>query len=969
MSDLSPDVADALSALNEVPAGAAQVAAAEQVLVLAQRTGRFTDELTARIALAQAYYFVPEPPENFVQFVWLRRALDHPECTDESQRAEICWMMKWAMDRMTTMPGVTLEAISELIDDIEAVYRREGFQLRPVISARIALARARGDNATADRLMALWQSTPRDEMSDCHACEIHDQANQYAYSDLQRALETAAPVLDGEYWCGHEPERILADVTLWLEEAGQLDEAVAAHRRGWPMVRHNPLLMTSVATHLVALTRLGNVERALPQLLARMSWADEPTDARSQLDWFTATAFVLEVAIATGLAPERVRSVPTADVATDFRERAHALAAQFDARNGSAVVSNRVTARLNPARVRSTPTLTPLTAPAPAASTAPAPSSSREFVVALDAARDALDGPAFERLRSQWRDRRDALVAAETATAATLVDQAMLHRMSARGQTEADTRTLLQASLSAATRAVEAAGQPDAPGDEIGDQADHEAVRASVAVMHAEAELAMLDARVSDDEQARAASVAQVRRLASTIENLGDPSAASAVHWLLADQLPDAESLTALREALRLSRQAPHPVRTTLIVDELVRALADVDPEQVAEAEREQRLREARTLLAAARETADPRADAPVTLRLAATAAVLAEIQHDPAEALRLVEQVADASSEPVTAPARLHGLRLLSDQSTWPQVVARARELIAIAARCSDQGLAAEAQHMLAAALSEQGQHGEAAELLEHALPILLDTRPHRVGSANWLLGETLLELGQFDDARTAFAAASARFELQEAWTACAHAQLRAGQAAWQVDDCVAADTHCEAAERLAAQEGELELFAQATRTHADVQAVDDVDLAVTSLDGLPTRLGQLAREHDIDEADVDLGWLTAAVLHQGAILLGADGRADEALHRLDRTLVAATQANWDEALIARVQADRAEMLADSDRFEEAEVAIRALPTLDDPAFARSRRDAVAALCRGLDLSGETERAERLWAELSGTE
>ena len=245
-----------------------------------------------------------------MHFAWLRQSLDPSRGLVQEDRDAVLWRLKWAVSLIEDLPEVGLDALVAAIDDVEQVFRGDGYHLRPVHAARARLAQAVGDDATADRELAAWLAEPRDSRSDCQACELRDQARLVLASDPARALELVAPVVAGELTCGDEPQQCLSiDAELRLDR-GDVDGAVASFRRAWHLAQDDPRASTTVAACLRVLVRLGNVDRAVDLLLPRLSWVDDLPTPRQRMSFAATAAFVLEQAAAVGLAPDDVDGRP-----------------------------------------------------------------------------------------------------------------------------------------------------------------------------------------------------------------------------------------------------------------------------------------------------------------------------------------------------------------------------------------------------------------------------------------------------------------------------------------------------------------------------------------------------------------------------------------------------------------------------------------------------------------------------------
>ena len=938
---VSEEFARVSLAADEAPVGVERVRAHEGALRLAQADGSFAEEFVARTDLTQALYHVPRDPQNLVHFAWLRRSLEPEHGLDQEDRDAVLWRLKWAVDLVEDIPEVPLDSLVAAIDDVEEVFRADGYHLRPVHAARARLARATGDPEGVRRELAAWLAAPRDNLSDCPACEHRDQSRVLAPDDPQRALELLQPVVEGGLTCGEEPRSSLGDAAVLRLGLGDVEGAVDAFRRAWHLAEADPRGAQTVGQCLRLLLRLGNADRAVDLLLPRLGWLDELRTPSARM-WFAATAaHVLDRAARVGLAPADVDGRPVADVVGDLRRTADEVAAAFDARYGSTVVSDALAVAHDDALVPTEPTLPPTRLPATEAPRAGrrgagAVTASADVVERADAVRTALEtlDPAMEEQVRAWLRDRATVRPVETPEQWAAVS--FLDRVSAQDAGPDQHRAVLEAALDAARRADD-----------------------DVAVLRCEGELAVLDVadgttrdpargELRRDDAARAAD-RRAREVAIRLEELGAPGEAAGmwrrVAWF---GIPDDPEADIARAAAAYGR-AGQRERRLLCEVEAAQAVAAADPG-----------------------AASARLDAlePEVAGLPVLRAMVLDVRSRLARA----EGDADAALAHLRAAVAVHGVperarlplllgwcEVLVERSDYTALEEPSADLVAAATRLRDGVLLAHAQRFLGLAYVETGRPVEAAELLEAALPVLRETSPGLVGPVGWALGNALVGLGQWAGARTAFATAATAFEAEGRVMESAHAQWRAGNAAWDADDAEAAASHYDAAIERARATATVDLYVEALRSRAALCAdTEDLERGLAGLDDAIRQGQELAAEAGVDEDDFDGEVLEPHVLRQGAHLLARHGEVDAAVERFAR---AEALVGHDLELVLRAEAGV--VLADHDRVAEAEPRLRAsIAELHAAGLVDQRVDAAGALARVLDRAGRGEEAESVWSQ-----
>ena len=907
-------------AADEAPIGMERVRAHEMALRLAQSNQSFAEEFVARIDLTQALYYVPDDPHTLVHFTWLRRALDPVHELEEDDRHAVLWRLKWAIDLIETLPEVPLSALVAAIDDVEEVYRAEGAALRPVYAARARLAQRLGDRDAVARELSAWLAEPRDRHSDCLACEHRGQSRLVAPDDPARALDLLAPVIDGDLTCGEEPRTSLADAALLRLHLGDVEGAVSAFRRSWHLAQDDPTAALNVGTCLRVLLRVGNTDRAIDLLLPRLGWLDDLPSPWARM-WFSATAaHVLDRAAAVGLAPDDIDGRPVADVVRDLTSTSDDIAAAFDARYSSTVVSRSLAAAHDPSLVPTEPTLPPTRLPTTAAPTGGRRSATRatastdvlERARALSEALLTLD-PATEDHVAAWLRDRAALLPVEAPEQWAAVG--LLDRVSSVDAPGDEHRAMLESAREASQRG----------GDDVG-------------VIRCDGELALLD----DDGAERA------REIAAHLESIGAHTEAGGL-WRRLFHRPGGGELRDLERAADAYRAAQSRERTLLCEVETAMALASTDPDPVA---------------ADARFSAVmPRIqDVPVLRSMALDArSRIANAAGDSDSALTHLRSALEGRGLPERAriPLLLGLCEVLVEQNTYDELEEPAADLVAAATRLRDPVLLAHGQRFLGLAYVETGRPVEAAELLEAALPVLRETSPSLVGPAAWALGNALIGLGQWAPGRTAFATASTAFEAEARIMESAHAQWRAGNCAWDAGDLTAGAVHYESAAERARETATVDLYLEALRSRAALRAdTEDLIAGIADLDAAIGLAQVLADEAGVDDDEFDGEVMEPHVLRQGAHLLAKHGEVDAAVARF-----AAAQALVGAEFEVLLRAEGAMVLADHDRLAEADPVLReAITSLHALGLVDERVNAAGALARALDRDGRGEEAEQVW-------
>lgn len=738
----------AMAENSEEPEGPARNARAEQLLAEAEKLNIPLAVVEALGHQLKVYNYSSEKAKMFVPFARLLRMWDErPEDFDEYEVHSLHWVFKWMSSGMLDQPHIPLASVEKWLGEMEHRYRLAGHSERAVRSAEFSVAAHIGDVPRAERAYAAWLGADRDNMADCHACELHGQGWWQAECGRDaEALELWDPVLEGEFTCAHEPHTVLASSLAPLLRLGRLDEARANHLRGFRLVRSMESMRGAYADHVEFCALSGNEARGLELLAERPAYFTDDGQPRSRLDFMAVVALLMDRLTELGLGERAVpgpadRAWTAAELAVHARGEALALAARFDERNGTAHISDRARARM---AQRPVVERLPLGVRA-ARAAAPAPVAPPVAVTA--------DEPDLPTLLSEARWRSDTLQpnAVEAWAAVSLAAEGV--ELDARDRAEiADHQAMSlgpegpedPGGAELFGRAAELYAEAGDPGESLAARARAAYVRALAGdvdeALAAVAEpydtvLALYAEDGTGVRQTASVVMARARILMRRVHEAEEHADGTL--------LSDAEA--AVREVLALVEgRTGDDVRLAARVAEAQAMLAEL-------ATRTGDLEGAAELFAWAA-TGFVEAGLPwFAVEYEARLAGLAHHLGDVAEAERALRAALDHGGPHLEATGRAQLYLQLAEIVGGRGLSDEAAEHALEAAHWADEAgegptLGAWARHQLGGFLLRQGRWAEAAEVLESALPDL-SAETHGDGAVvqtQWWLGDCLSELGE---------------------------------------------------------------------------------------------------------------------------------------------------------------------------------------------------------------------------------
>ena len=420
---------DTLGELREEPYGTARSARTEELVEAAERLGLDDVLPAALLELLGAYEYGNELRKAPVLFSRILKLYqDRPESFDDWAVHRLFWCFKWVTGALLRLPEIPLATVRDWIAKMREHYVAAGKPLHAVHTSHFRLAAHTGVGVDVE--YEQWATRPRDEFSDCEACEARARGSHWAnHGEHSRALREWEPVLTGKLGCAEEPASTISRALLSLVHEGRGDEAVSLHRSGYRAAKSEVGMDSQVGRHLEFLALTGNSARGLELLAENRRRFDSTADPLNRLAFLDSVRVLLTRLVAEGAAAAPVsgpgaRTYTVESLLTEVTGQSDEIARKFDERNGTTCQGDAHRARCAQRPLTSEPLpLGVRVTPVAAMPAVPSqPSVTQDFATLLTEARAALKVGKPEH-RALWaavaeratEDELDDLLRAELA--------------------------------------------------------------------------------------------------------------------------------------------------------------------------------------------------------------------------------------------------------------------------------------------------------------------------------------------------------------------------------------------------------------------------------------------------------------------------------------------------------------------------------------------------------------------------
>lgn len=330
---------------------ATQIMLVEEAIRLSDSHGDRDLSFMARETLVEIATFGGYPEKALIAFSWCLAQSDKDP--DYFPELSLLWQYKWVVLSLAYFPQLTRQQINVMMEDITNRYRRLNISLRPIYNIRCRLSWAFGDHDAALSYRQLWQKAPRDEFTNCYACELDDNVEFLLNEGKdEEAISEAAAILQGRFACAEVPHHTYARLLFPLLRTGQLEDAVTYHLKGYEMIARNRDFLNCTAEHLLFATLTDNLPHATELFSRHLSWALDTKDMFDRLQFYTAARFLLhrlqhngqeeiDLRLPPNFPAQRKNDLyPTSFLQAWFDTQAREIVYAFNRRNGNSYFSD-----------------------------------------------------------------------------------------------------------------------------------------------------------------------------------------------------------------------------------------------------------------------------------------------------------------------------------------------------------------------------------------------------------------------------------------------------------------------------------------------------------------------------------------------------------------------------------------------------------------------------------------------------
>jgi len=320
----------------------------EQAVAMADAADDVYSAVFARCHLMEAATFGGSGEKALTAFGWVLAKFD--EDPDVAQPAVVLWRYKWIYSSIFRYPSIPLEKIAQVGADIRRRFVDYGDHLGVVDSIDACCFQFLGCYDEVKDAYRKWIQSPRDELSDCEACdhntriELLNERGHY-----REAVQASEIIIKQGLSCAEVPELTYAELLFPLSKLGQIEKAKEYHRKGYQLSKGQPGLAFAHSNHLQFLVHCNELGKAKECFSEHLEIGLQQKIPHRRLVFLIAAVGFFRKTDSDR--PDLLKDLkPTASVPADCQRsqelwgwleaEATDLLQQFDKRNGNQYLSN-----------------------------------------------------------------------------------------------------------------------------------------------------------------------------------------------------------------------------------------------------------------------------------------------------------------------------------------------------------------------------------------------------------------------------------------------------------------------------------------------------------------------------------------------------------------------------------------------------------------------------------------------------
>lgn len=272
-----------------LPHGEQRLQAIKKAIALADAEKDYEFMYQFRSDLMSESEFHNDSFQAFITFPEMIKLFDEHEKELEEYQYDYMWDFKWILSDCRDFYQVSKEKVYELFDEFRSRCERYGYSLRPYYQ-NLYRFEAECNPQTAKKAYQKFVLSKRDIMCDCYACELDTMVDyELDNASVDRALETAYPILSGQVKCANIPRATYSDIMHQYYKLGDFEKAEEYRKKCYRLISKEPSYLDTIG-RMIMLYSKTDLSKGAKLFEKHLAWELNSRNYNSKMEFYIGAA-------------------------------------------------------------------------------------------------------------------------------------------------------------------------------------------------------------------------------------------------------------------------------------------------------------------------------------------------------------------------------------------------------------------------------------------------------------------------------------------------------------------------------------------------------------------------------------------------------------------------------------------------------------------------------------------------------
>lgn len=229
--------------------------------------------------------------QAFLTFPEMIKIFDEHEERLDEYKHDYMWEFKWILSDCESFYQVSKAKVYELFAEFRKRCERYGYSLRPYYQCLYNFEKF-CDKQAAKKAYQQFILSKRGELADCYACELNTMVKYELHTaSMERALETAYPILSGQVSCVEIPAMTYENIMSRYYELGDFEKAEEYRKKCYRRISKESTYLSTIGIMLKLYSKT-DLTKGVKLFEKHLTWEFDSKNSYSKMEFYMGAAAV-----------------------------------------------------------------------------------------------------------------------------------------------------------------------------------------------------------------------------------------------------------------------------------------------------------------------------------------------------------------------------------------------------------------------------------------------------------------------------------------------------------------------------------------------------------------------------------------------------------------------------------------------------------------------------------------------------